>query len=95
MAKNLRIPPQNLDSEKAFLGSIMLRPDSVHEVIDTIDPDDFYADKHRVIYKAMLALLGKSEPIDLLSVSAKLKENKQFEQVGGNSYLSELANSVP
>ncbi len=95
MAKNLRIPPQNLDSEKAFLGSIMLRPDSVHEVIDTIDPDDFYADKHRVIYKVMLALLGKSEPIDLLSVSAKLKENKQFEQVGGNSYLSELANSVP
>ncbi|MFA5841562.1 MAG: replicative DNA helicase [Candidatus Paceibacterota bacterium] len=92
---NLRIPPQNIDSEKAFLGSIMLRPDALYEVVDTIDPDDFYAEKHRIIYQTILALMGKSEPIDLLSVSSKLKERKQLEQIGGNSYLTELANSVP
>lgn len=92
---SLRIPPQNIDSEKAFLGSIMLRPDALYEVVDTIDPDDFYAEKHRIIYKAMLALLGKNEPIDLLSLSSKMKERKQLDQVGGNPYLTELVNSVP
>lgn len=73
----------------------MLRPDVLYEVVDTIDPDDFYAEKHRIIYKAMLALLGKNEPIDLLSLSSKMKERKQLDQVGGNSYLTELVNSVP
>ncbi len=92
---NLRIPPQNIDSEKAFLGSIMLRPEAMYDVVDTIDPGDFYTEKHRAIYQVMLALLNKNEPIDLLSVSSKLKERKQLEQIGGNSYLSELANSVP
>ncbi len=95
MVTSIRIPPQNIDSEKAFLGSIMLRPDAMHEVVDTIDPNDFYAEKHRIIYAAMLSLLGKNEPIDLLSLSSKMKERKQLEQVGGSSYLTELVNSVP
>ena len=91
----IRIPPQNLDSEKAFLGSIMLRPDSMYEVMDRVEPGDFYAEKHRIIYTTMLTLMSKNEPIDLLSVSAKLKEKKQLEQVGGSAYLTELVNAVP
>lgn len=92
---NMRIPPNSLDSEKAVLGSIMLRPDALNEIIDTIFADSFYAEKHRIIYKAMLDLFNKNEPIDLLSVTTKLKEKSQLETVGGRSYIIELTNSVP
>jgi len=91
----LRIPPQNLDAEKAVLGSIMLRPEAIYEVIDTISPDVFYADKHKIIYQSILELSSKNEPIDLLTISTRLKEKKLLDSVGGNSYLAEIANFVP
>lgn len=91
----IRIPPQSIDAEKAILGSIMLRPGAIHEVSDSINPDSFYASKHAVIYKNMLELSGKGEPIDILSLSRKLEDKKQLDQIGGSSYLSELTNSVP
>ena len=46
----MRIPPQNLDSEKALLGSIMLRPEAIYEVIDVVTAEDFYSEKHRIVY---------------------------------------------
>jgi replicative DNA helicase len=91
----LRIPPQNIDSEKAFLGSIMLRPGALHEVLDLIAAQTFYAEKHRIIYQAMMELFIKGDPIDLLSLSSRLTEKNQLEQVGGRSYLAELVNAVP
>ncbi len=92
---NLRIPPQSVDSEKAVLGSIMLRPSAIHEINDVINIDSFYAAKHSQIYKIMVELSNKGDPIDLLSVSHKLGEKGQLDSVGGNSYLTELTNSVP
>lgn len=92
---NLRLPPQNIDAEKAVLGSIMLRPGAIHEISDIINIDSFYASKHGVIYKTMLELSSKGEPIDILSVSHKLEDKNLLEQIGGSSYLSELANNVP
>lgn len=91
----LRVPPQNLDAERAVLGSIMLRPGSLMEISDLIIPDSFYAEKHKIIYNSMLELAQKSEPIDLLSLSTKLKEKKRIDAIGGMPYLTELANSVP
>lgn len=91
----LRIPPQSLESEKAILGSIMLRPGAIHEINDIIHPESFYANKHAQIYKIMLDLSSKGDPIDILSVSHKLKEKGLLEQIGGSTYLSELTNSVP
>jgi len=91
----LRIPPQNIDSEKALLGSIMLRPEGFIEVSDIVTENSFYVEKHRLIFRAMFELFGKKEPIDLLSLSSRLKEKKLLDQVGGNTYLSELTNSVP
>ncbi len=91
----LRIPPQSVDSEKAVLGSIMLRPGAIHEVTDIVSPDSFYASKHSQIFKTMQELSGKNEPIDILSVSHKLEEKGLLDGIGGTSYLSELANSVP
>lgn len=91
----LRIPPQSLESEKAVLGSIMLRKDAIQEVEDIITPESFYSEKHKLIFKAMLDLYLKNEPIDLLSLSTKLKEQKNLEAVGGNQYLAEIVNEVP
>jgi len=91
----IRIPPQNIDAEKAILGSIMLRPGAIFEINDIVFSESFYASKHGEIYKAMLELSSKGEPIDILSLSHKLEEKGLLEQIGGSSYLSELTNSVP
>ena len=92
---NLRVPPQNIDSEKALLGSIMLKPDILNDITTIISPESFYAEKHRMIYKTIFELFGKNEPIDILSVSSRMKEKKQLDQIGGRSYLAELVNLVP
>lgn len=91
----LRVPPQNIESEKALLGSIMLKPEGMHDIIDIISPDAFYAEKHRIIFDVMLELFSKGNPIDVLSLSSRLKERNQLEQTGGNSYLPELVTLVP
>ena len=91
----LRIPPQSIEAEKALLGSIMIRPDAINEVMDVVGGHSFYVEKHRNIWKTMLELFGKGTPIDLLSLSSRLKEKKQLEQVGGASFLTELVNAVP
>lgn len=93
--KKLRIPPHSLESEKAVLGSIMLRPDALNEIIDTVYADSFYAEKNRIIYKAMLDLYNRNEPIDLLSVSTVLKDKNQLESIGGRAYITELTEAVP
>jgi replicative DNA helicase len=92
---NLRIPPQSIPSEQAVLGSIMLRKDAMHEIEDALTPDSFYVEKHKKIFQAMLDLSVKNEPIDMLSLSTKLAEQKYLESVGGNQYLAEIVNVVP
>jgi replicative DNA helicase len=72
----LRIPPQSLDAEMALLGSIMLRPDVMFEIIDFVKHESFYAEKHRIIFRHMFELFGKSTPIDLLSLSSTLRDKK-------------------
>lgn len=91
----LRIPPQNLDAEMALLGSIMLRPESLYDIVDVIKQDSFYSEKHRIIFETMIELFNKRSPIDLLSVSNRLKEKGWLDQVGGSTYLTELVNTVP
>src|ERR1035437_3242552 len=93
--EKVRVPPQNIEAEMALLGSIMLRPDSIYEVIDIITPKSFYANRHAVIFEGMLDLFTKRTPIDLLSLSSRLKEKNHLDQVGGASYLTELVNTVP
>ena len=91
----LRVPPQTLETEKAFLGALMIRPEGMNESSDVLSPDAFYAEKHRIIYRAMLALYTKNEPIDIESVRAKLSDSNELEGVGGIAYLAELAGDVP
>src|SRR3990167_5391131 len=91
----LRIPPQNLEAEMALLGSIMLRPEALHDIIDIVNAESFYSEKHRIVYDTMMELFGKRSPIDLLSISARLKEKGWLDQIGGNTYLTEIVNVVP
>ncbi|MCK5027123.1 MAG: replicative DNA helicase [Candidatus Pacebacteria bacterium] len=91
----LRVPPQDLDAEKALLGSVMLKSDAMHDIVDFIFDDSFYAERHRKIFRVMMDLYNKNQPIDLLSVSSRLKEKKELEQIGGNIYLTELSEVVP
>lgn len=94
-SSQLRVPPQAIEAEKALLGAVMLKPECMYDITDIVNEKSFYVDKHRHIYKSMLALHSKSEPIDVLSVGAKLKANKDIERIGGSSYLTELVNTVP
>ena len=87
---SLRIPPQDLETEKAFLGSLLLVPDSFFEIAHIIDRKDFYSEKHKVIFDTILDLINRKDPVDLLTVSAKLREKKELEQIGGTDYLSSL-----
>jgi len=91
----VRIPPQSLEAEMAMLGSVMLRPESIYEIIDIVSPQSFYSEKHAIIFDSMLDLFNKHQPIDLLSLSSRLKEKKILDQIGGSSYLTELVNTVP
>ena len=93
--RTLRVPPQNIDAERALLGSIMLRPLGLNEIMDSIHQDSFYVEKHRHLYNTMLELARKNEPIDLVSVTAKLRESQLLDSVGGTGYLSELLGQVP
>ena len=72
-----RVPPQDIENEKALLGSIMLKQGALFEIEDMVRPDSFYAVKHRIICEAMLDLHRKNEPIDILSVASRLAEKKQ------------------
>ncbi|OHA27048.1 MAG: replicative DNA helicase [Candidatus Taylorbacteria bacterium RIFCSPHIGHO2_02_FULL_44_36] len=90
-----KIPPQNIDAERALLGSIMTRPDVIYDVVDIVSGKSFYSERHKIIYETMLELFSKSQPIDLLSLASRLKEKELLERAGGNLYLTELLGSVP
>lgn len=93
--KELRIPPQSLEAEKALLGSIMIRPEALHDVVDIVHEYSFYSDRHRSIWSTMMELQTKGTAIDLLSLSSRLKEKEIIDQTGSMTYLTELVNSVP
>jgi len=90
-----KLPPQNVDAEQSLLGCLMLDRDAIVKIVDFIRPEDFYKGIHQAIYQAMYDLYEKSEPIDILSVSARLKERELLVEIGGSSYLSSLINTVP
>lgn len=92
---DIRIPPQQLEAEQAVLGSLMIDRDAVIKIADALVPEDFYADKHRYVYDAMLTLYQRHDPIDILALSNLLQERNQLESIGGRSFLVSLSNAVP
>ncbi|MCK9446022.1 replicative DNA helicase [bacterium] len=92
---NTRVPPQDIEAEKSLLGSLMLEKEAITKVADILHSEDFYKRNHQYIYQVIEDLFTRGEPIDLISVSSKLKERNQLENMGGTAYLTELINTVP
>jgi replicative DNA helicase len=90
-------PPHNLEAEQSVLGAILLtdRPMYALVIEEGLRPDDFYWDRHRLIYEAMLALYNESAPVDVLTVSDRLRQTGRLEEAGGPAAVDELAGLVP
>ena len=89
------LPPQNIDAEKAVLGSIFLSTDALVESMEFLEPDDFYKHAHQIIYKDMVELNDRDEAIDVVTITNILTEQNNLEDVGGMEYIADLAGSVP
>jgi replicative DNA helicase len=90
-----RMPPQDVEAERAVLGSILLSNEAVYTSIELLAAEDFYRPAHRVIYKAMLDLTTRSEPVDVITLQAILKGRDELDPVGGPGAIAALAEEVP
>jgi len=89
-----KLPPQAVDFEEAVLGAIMLEKDAIHDVIEILKPECFYKESHARIYRAMVALSAREEPIDLLTVTQELRRDNLLEEIGGPFFLTQLTTRV-
>ncbi|MCL2414013.1 MAG: replicative DNA helicase [Bacteroidales bacterium] len=89
-----KLPPQALDMEAAVLGALMLEQDAATNAIDIVKPDYFYKPENRTIFEAISMLFNESQPIDILTVTNKLRELGKLEEIGGAYYISQLTNRV-
>jgi len=90
-----KIPPQNLDAEMAVLGSMLLYEDAISTAVESLDRDSFYKDAHKKIFGAISDLYNANKAVDLITMTDELKRNGILDEVGGPSFLTALANSVP
>ena len=90
-----RIPPHSVESEQSILGSILLDKDAIITVTETIKPDDFYKEAHKIIYECMITLSNKGEPIDLITLTEELRKQGHLNDIGGISYITSLSTIVP
>src|SRR5467141_2785363 len=86
-----RIPPHNLDAERAVLGAVLLEGrEALPRVVEVLRPSDFYTEAHRAMYKAMLTLFDRGAPVDSLTLSEELRRNDQLQFVGGPAAIALL-----
>ena len=95
MAELMKTPPHNLESEQCVIGSIIMEEETMVPVAEILDIEDFYIDAHKVIYESMLELNNERKPIDMVTVSNRLKEKGYLDQVGGVTYLTSITNMIP
>lgn len=89
-----KLPPQDLEAEKALLGAILTETETIFKVADLVAEESFYNHEHQLIYKAMRQLYELNKPIDVVTLSDQLKKNRELKMAGGTAYLTELANEV-
>ncbi|MFJ8237501.1 replicative DNA helicase [Ureibacillus sp. NPDC094379] len=90
-----RVPPHNHEAEQSVIGAIFLEPQALITASEILIPEDFYRIAHQKIFETMLSLSDQGQPIDVVTVTEELSAKKELEDVGGLSYLTELANAVP
>jgi len=89
-----KIPPQAVDLEEAVLGALMLEKDALSTVIDILKPEVFYQESHKKIFEAIQQLFQKSKPVDILTVTAEMRQQGTLELIGGAYYITSLTNRV-
>lgn len=95
MSEEFRILPHDLVAEQSVLGAVFISPDSLIYLADELVPDDFYKPANKIVFKTMLSLLEKGEPIDATTMVSALTNQGQIKEIGGLNYVVELVNSTP
>ncbi len=90
-----RVPPHDLDAEKSLLGAMMLSAEAASTALESVHSQDFYREAHARIFSAIEHLFARGEPIDQVTVAARLEGTGEIEQVGGRGYLLDIANATP
>jgi replicative DNA helicase len=90
-----RVPPNDLGAERAVLGSLMIDAAAIAEIRDVLDPADFYAERHALIYRAAVELADRGDPIDEVTLQSQLERGPGIGRAGGLDYISELTLEVP
>ena len=87
-----RLPPQSLEAEQSVLGAVLIDRETIIEIAEFLRPEDFYRQAHANVYRAMLELFERREPVDLVTVSETLERKDELDAIGGRAYLSTLSN---
>lgn len=95
MAEKIKIPPHSDEAEKSVLGALLIDKDTIISVVELLRPEYFYQDAHIRIYKAIISLYEDRQPVDLVTLTERLKKQKSLIAAGGSSYLASLVNMVP
>jgi replicative DNA helicase len=90
-----KLPPQNLEAERACLGSMLLDREAIEIGIDILKEDDFYSTQHRIIYNTILELYNRAVPVDIITLNEQLKSVDELDKAGGVVYISSLLDEVP
>ncbi len=90
-----RVPPASLEAEQSVLGGILIKAGAIDLVVDLLSPEDFYHEGHGIIYRAMLELYQRREPVDLVTVTTLLNSHQLLDAVGGPGFLLSLSEQVP
>src|SRR5919107_947683 len=94
-AEAARVPPHDLDVERAVIGAMLVSETAVAAVAERLQAEDFYSEVHRVIFGAMMRLYARGDPIDQLTLTNELRSVGEFEKVGGRAYVFQIVESVP
>ena len=95
MEDNTRIPPHSVEAEQSVLGSILLDKEAMISVSETLVPEDFYKEAHKVIYESMLKLYNSQSEIDLITLTDELRDQGYLDDIGGIAYITSLSTVVP
>jgi replicative DNA helicase len=90
-----RVPPQNLEAEQSVLGAILLENEAINQALEVLNPDDFYRESHREIFRVMTELSDRIQPVDAITMTDALRTRGKLEAIGGPAYIAELAACVP
>lgn len=95
MSEDFRILPHDLVAEQSVLGAVFISPETMISLADELTPDDFYKPANKIVFKTMLSLLEKGEPIDATTMVSALTNQGDISNIGGINYVVELVNSTP